>query len=489
MMRRVTLAFLVLIIGVASVRGAGIVLVYPRTAEDSKPVSYSSALDSTFVLGRIEPPTADLFINQVSVPVTAQGAFLAWLPLRKSPGDLAWECTLKSNGAEIAALRFPYEIESTVPTVPVDTFRAGFFPRVVTVRKEHAHTLTTRGGAYDLFPEVGCRLIATGHQDGAYRFGFGDGLWGEIEDQFVGIGPDTTLPIAILGDGICGRDSLGSICGFSVNRSVMWHAQLENDGRALRLILPGVKAGLNRIRYDVKDDFVRGMSWSQSPEALTLDLVYSSPITRGFSVQCSEDRLSVRVRSPMARSEKCLKGKVIVLDPGHGGTSTGAIGPLGTQEKDVSLLLAKTLKRDLEHKGARVRMTRDSDADLGLYERTDFARAANADFFLSLHCNALPDSLNPRVRHGSGTYYHQSMSRRAAEIVHRHLLKTTSLRDDGLYDADFAVVRGSEYPAVLVEVAYLIYPQEETLLQSNDFLRRTSRGLLDALGEYFRTEP
>jgi N-acetylmuramoyl-L-alanine amidase len=147
--------------------------------------------------------------------------------------------------------------------------------------------------------------------------------------------------------------------------------------------------------------------------------------------------------------------------------------------------LALLLESELKQSGANVVLTRRGDDDLGLYERIDLARQAQADLLLSLHANALPDGENPLTRNGTATYYYQSDSRAAAEAIHRRLLKATALRDDGLWYGNLALARPTEFPAVLVEVAYLIYPPEERLLRSDDFLRKLAKGLARGIREYF----
>jgi N-acetylmuramoyl-L-alanine amidase len=488
-MRILTISAIILMSLIAdAARSAEIVLVYPRTTDSTKTFTYDSRIDSTFVLGRIEPPSAHLSVNGILVNCSARGAFLAWLPLRKNSPDTAWELSLTSHDSEVARLRFPYSVKSTGAALGPDSFSTVRFPRIVRVLKKDAHTTTVSHGSYDLFPPIGCELLSVGHEGGAFQFSFGNGIWGEIEDQFVGLEADSTLPPARLGNGVCERDSSGSGCSFLVNRIVPWRAELSADAKVLTVILLGTSLCTDRIRYDVQDDFVDGISQSQEPNGVTLAVRLSRPALRGFGVQCTDNRLTIRFREPFVRRSNKLKGKVIVLDPGHGGNSTGAIGPLGTREKDVTLALAQMLSTELEHRGAIVRLTRTEDTDLGLYERVEFAQRQSPDFCLSLHCNAAPDSQNPLLRHGSGTYYHQSLSRYAAEAVHQRLLQATGLRDDGLYDADFAVIRPTEYPSVLVETAYLIYPPEEELLQSNVFLRRLSHELALAVDDYFGKE-
>ncbi len=162
-----------------------ITLVYPR-AEAGQVYTYPATLDSTFVLGRVEPPRGELFINNVAVPLTARGAFLAWLPLVKDSTHRAWQLSLRRGGSEIASLRFPYGLApDTVAAIAPDSLSAIRYPRVLRVAVPNAHARTAVSGGYFLFPDSGCSLLAISHENGFYRIDLGAGLWSVIEDRFV----------------------------------------------------------------------------------------------------------------------------------------------------------------------------------------------------------------------------------------------------------------------------------------------------------------
>lgn len=464
-----------------------VVLIYPRIADSTQVFTYPEQIDSTFVLGHISPPQGTLFINEQSVPYTDRGAFLAWLPLRKSQGLKSWDVVLESNGNEITSLSFPYWLASEVPaSATTDTFNNDFFPHLIQVTQENAHTRTYLGGSYHLFPEFGCLLKAVGHKNGFFEFEIANDWTGFIEDRFVSISDNSTLQPVRIGNAECTQEDNTTICRFDVNRVLTWSAALSPDHQALRLMLYNTTAAIDRIRYTVDDTFLEDITWEQLPTGLALQFRCRGPIQRGFQVTTIAGELVVTICQPYSKREQRLKGKTIILDPGHGGKAEGSIGPLGTKEKDITLKWAEILSGDLIRHGAVVKLTRFDDRDLDLYSRIDYAKSQKADFFISLHGNALPDGLNPFLRHGSGTYYYQAGSRSAAAIIHRHLVKASGLRDDGLWDANLAVVRPTAFPAVLLEAAYLIYPEEEELLQSDEFLRKLSKGIVRGLQEYFQ---
>jgi N-acetylmuramoyl-L-alanine amidase len=162
------------------------------------------------------------------------------------------------------------------------------------------------------------------------------------------------------------------------------------------------------------------------------------------------------------------------------------MGPLGTKEKDVTLRWARMVAQELKRRGAIAILTRDTDVDVPLHERVAIARRNRADMLISLHANALPEGMNPFTKHGTGTYYYQPQSHEAAKILHKRLLQASGLSDDGIYDANFAVVRPTDFPSVLLEAAYLMYPAEEKLLRSETYLHRLAKGVVKGLAEYFK---
>ncbi|HEX2756976.1 MAG TPA: N-acetylmuramoyl-L-alanine amidase, partial [Thermoanaerobaculia bacterium] len=220
-----------------------------------------------------------------------------------------------------------------------------------------------------------------------------------------------------------------------------------------------------------------------------------------------------------------------VLDPGHGGVEEGAKGPGGLLEKDATLALTKAIQEVLQRRGYRVVTTRLSDATVGLDDRAAQANAAKADVFLSIHCNAS----RAATAHGTEVYYlsldasdraaallaesenatlaatpdtaeknaavrdldlilwdlaqnqHLSASARLAEIVQADFNRLLGITTRGVKQAPFRVLVGVNAPAVLVEVAFITNPDEETRIGSDEFRRQTAETLAGSLDRYFRT--
>lgn len=196
---------------------------------------------------------------------------------------------------------------------------------------------------------------------------------------------------------------------------------------------------------------------------------------------------------------------VIVLDPGHGGSQEGAVGPDGrVKEKEVCLQLALRLASLLEAQGAKVVLTRRKDRLSPLAERVELANRVKPDLFVSLHANSMPTSKLRARNEGIETFFlsasasgeeaRQTADRENAEgagarvvrrrdtlsfiladlqraeahaessqlayAVHQRLIKATGAVDRGVQQAPFYVLAGVDVPGILVEVGFLSHPVE-----------------------------
>ncbi len=187
-----------------------------------------------------------------------------------------------------------------------------------------------------------------------------------------------------------------------------------------------------------------------------------------------------------------LRGKVIVIDPGHGGSDPGAHGSANVQEKDVNLAVSLKLAALLEKEGAVICLTRQTDRDVygpnasasqELGARTAFASFNEADLFISIHSNWFG---NPEVN-GSGSYYYANSyySRLLAKHLQRGMSDAAKLKDRGIYTANFYVLKHSEMPACLLELGFLSNRQEEKLLASPQIQDKLAAGIAVGLKTFF----
>ncbi len=265
---------------------------------------------------------------------------------------------------------------------------------------------------------------------------------------------------------------------------------IEEGRRMLRVQLFGVISDTDWIRYDFKDKLIRLATWSQpEPDVYELKLELSQDIW-GYDTYFRGNTLCLQLNRPPPNT-RLLKGKRIVIDPGHS-RDPGAVGPTGYTEADANLAVSLRVQDELESRGADVVLTRSDGSHVELYDRPAIARACDADLFISIHNNALPDGVNPFENNGTSTYFYHPHSIRLARRIHDEMLRATGLPDHGLYQGNLAVIRPTQYPAVLVECAFMIIPQQEALLKTEDFRREVAkaitRGIVHFLKDYDHEE-
>lgn len=187
-----------------------------------------------------------------------------------------------------------------------------------------------------------------------------------------------------------------------------------------------------------------------------------------------------------------LQGKIIAVDPGHGGSDTGAIGPNMVMEKQVTLSIAQELYRLLANDGATVIMTRSADRDVAydgasdneeLAARINVANRHNADLFISIHADAFEGDAGGTTTYVSGD---TGNNVQLAELVQRNIVAKLRLNDRGVQTNDFYVIEHAEMPAILTEIAFISNPREESLLATRSFNKKAAMGIFNGIKQYFQ---
>ncbi len=182
-----------------------------------------------------------------------------------------------------------------------------------------------------------------------------------------------------------------------------------------------------------------------------------------------------------------VAGKIIVIDPGHGGANPGAIGVTGLYEKIVVLDVSLRVAEKLRQAGAIVVMTRDNDSNVTLARRVEIAEAANAHAFVSIHANAHPD----RNISGTESYYYRGRvndteSYFLAAHLQNEMVKAFGLRNIGVKHGNFHVIRETTMPASLVELAFLSNSYDESLMKTTKFREDAAQAIFRGLDRFFQ---
>ena len=261
------------------------------------------------------------------------------------------------------------------------------------------------------------------------------------------------------------------------------------------------------------------------------------PTTIATGVPAPVQQDPVSQGTPPTAAQSAARGVtrplVISIDAGHGGQDPGAVGPTGKREKDINLAIARELARQVNATpGLKAHLVRDADVFIPLNRRAQLARAAGADMFISLHADAaenrnakgssvyvlslkgassqrarwLADKENAADLIGGGKVatsdsmltnvlldLTQSGQMKASEDAGNHILaglkRIGNNHKPHIERANFAVLRTSDMPSMLVEAAFLSNPEEEKRLIDPAFQAKVARAVLDGVKTYFTSQP
>lgn len=191
-------------------------------------------------------------------------------------------------------------------------------------------------------------------------------------------------------------------------------------------------------------------------------------------------------KNPISFPKTPIKGLTIAVDPGHGGSEKGTVGPTNIYEKDVNLAISLYLQKELEKRGANVVMTRTTDKDVEIFSRTAKALAEDASFSISIHSNSMIDG-NPLERHGVSVFWYNENAKELADQIKKTMAEDLNLRNDGTHYASFVLTRPTMPVSVLVEVGYMPNPDEYLKLTNPKFQRQAARAIADGLEKYLKS--
>ncbi|TGD18672.1 N-acetylmuramoyl-L-alanine amidase [Levilactobacillus suantsaiihabitans] len=180
-----------------------------------------------------------------------------------------------------------------------------------------------------------------------------------------------------------------------------------------------------------------------------------------------------------------LSEATIVLDPGHGGSDSGALSiDQKHDEKTYTLTMAQQVAKRLRARGAHVIMTRDSDKTVSLADRPALANTNQASAFISFHFDSSPtDNL------GSGTttyYYHRDTSYELAEDVNGQM-NDLGLTNRGVKYGNFEVIRDNNRPALLLEMGYINTKKDFSYIRSTTYQKQVATRVVAGLSKYFNS--
>jgi N-acetylmuramoyl-L-alanine amidase len=297
------------------------------------------------------------------------------------------------------------------------------------------------------------------------------------------------------------------------------------------------RPGVVRLVLDLKTD-VKPQAFTLKPIAeygyrLVLDIYPAVPIDPLAALIEQTNKRPTPTALPNRETQKITRLATVVIDPGHGGEDPGAIGRRGSREKDITLMIARRLKAQIDAEpNMRALLTRDGDYALPLHTRVEKSRQVKADLFVSIHADsfvrahargssvfALSDrratselartlakkqnesdlvagvNLKGKDDHVKRTILDLSQtasidhSLRLGNLVLARLGGVNTLHKPSVEQASFAVLTAHDVPSILVETAFISNPEEEKRLNDTAYQEKLAKAILDGIRDYFSKNP
>ena len=269
----------------------------------------------------------------------------------------------------------------------------------------------------------------------------------------------------------------------------------------------------------------------QKQEKVAAQIKTDAKSTQSTTEKDEQEIVLAPVKTTSTKKITSAKGKVVVLDAGHGGDDPGAING-SLKEKNIVLSIAQKAGKELQGRGYKVYYTRSKDKFINLRDRTKYANDKAADLFISIHANAAPSKTKAATMRGIETFFlspaRSERSKNAAalenksdieemnyfskqtflnflnrekiiasnklaidvqrEVLARAKSVSSKASDGGVREAPFWVLVGALMPAVLLEVGYITHPSEGDLINNSKYQDALAKGLADGIDVYFSNQ-
>ena len=270
--------------------------------------------------------------------------------------------------------------------------------------------------------------------------------------------------------------------------------EVKQKEDSITLTLHNTTAQTDTIRLD-RDPIIQRLDWEQkSPTQIDYTFELRDRQQWGYDLRYEGSNLIFSIRHPPQvwtqatediDRELPLNNVKILIDPGHGGKEKGAKGATGYPEKKVNLIVSKLLEQKLKDLGATVYLTRDEDKDVSLKTRMAAIDKIKPDLALSIHYNALPDSGDAENTRGISTFWYNTQAHAPAMFLHNYLVEELNRPDAGVFWNNLALTRPHTAPAVLLELGFMINPQEFEWITNEKEQEKLAKTLAEGIKEWF----
>ncbi len=259
---------------------------------------------------------------------------------------------------------------------------------------------------------------------------------------------------------------------------------VQQGERTFTLTLYNTTAQTDIIRLD-DDPLISRLDWQQlAPNQVQYTFNLKSQQQWGYKLTYDGTSLVLSLRHPPASS---LTGIKILLDPGHGGAELGSRGPTGYPEKNINLVISQLVREQLIARGATVYMTRETDQQVSLPDRVAMIDKLEPAIALSLHYNALPDGGDAINTQGVAAFWYHPQAHSLANFLNNYLVNNLKRPNYGVFWNNLALTRPATAPSVLLELGFMINPNEFEWIVNPQEQRKLAAAIADGITQWFRT--
>lgn len=396
--------------------------------------------------GQTLPPNSAVLIDQASPtavsPTTYESCFVA-----ESAGDLgqptyrltqAGETVMAQAAGSLSVLN-PSEVEVVEVTVPAGVARTG---------------PSTDYSRLTPLPQ-GTRARVTGREGDWLRLDYGGWIRAAETQAVAGAGRVRSQIRGITSRQVPGwTDILFPL-------EVPVPVSIRQDTDSFILTLHNTVPQTDTI-FVTDDGLIERFDWNPVlPDQVEYRINLKTSYQWGYKLRYEGTTLVLSLRQPpTVQRDRPLSGTTILIDPGHGGDELGARGPDGTPEKTPNLDVSLLLQAALEARGARVIMTRTDDSAVGVNDRATQINQDEPTLALSIHYNALPDAGDAENTAGIGAFWFHTQAHSLAQFLHDYLVAELERPSYGVFWNNLALTRPHVAPSVLLELGFMINPDE-----------------------------
>lgn len=426
---------------------------------------------------------SEVYINGNKVFQYKTGSFGTELKLKEGDNPIVIKALYGGVPSEVSYSVF-YKIPQPAPKVEIQ----GVYPNPVVITKPGAYLnygagQDRLGGAKINYLAEGVKMELLDSVGNLYRVKLSERNYSYIPKDFVNRAPyGTKPPFSLTGSWSVSNIGKADRVSVSLEQRQPYTVKEDLDPNRIVVDIYGAACNTNWVTQYLDLKVVDFVDLQQiQPDVFRVIINLKNKYSWGYSVDYTGNSLNITIKHA---PQPTIRGMVIGIDAGHGGTASGAVSTAGYQEKLQNLAMVYMLKEELEKRGARVVLSRVDDSDVSMGERSTIFKNENIDLLIAIHCNA---GGNPLLNGGTSTYYRHVEYRDLAETILKRLVVLDGVKNFGLIgNFNFSLNASTNYPSVLVETLFMSSLPDEEKITDKIFQRKIMVQVAKGLEDYLK---